>query len=515
MIALLLWTGCVVNPTTGEAIGELSVSDGDIAVSPGFLDFGSVALGTSGALTVTVQNVGVGALQLLDVSVRAGGESFTVTAPGSLAVEPGGSTTFNVTYTPSAPGAAQAELRIASTDPDEGEFILPLLGEAHGPLLTVTPDGVDLGSVAVGCDTSTAVTLRNAGDADLLVSSLALAGAPAEITLTLPTALPWTLTPGAEQVATLTYAPLENAADGGELRVSSTDPIAPERVVSVTGTGAIGESVDESFVQGHTEQIDVIVVTTELSDSAKAEAADLLDAYLTTLDASGIDFHLLVADSYGCHAGTEPYLTAADDPADRTLDLARALDAGIYSGYADQGLMRASWAIANNGAGYYASCNIGFSRAGAHLHLLGIADGPDAAAGSWMNYEDDFISFKGEDAFTAHAVAPDDPGGCDRYDAGEGWSDIVDDTSGLYFSFCAANWSGFGDELAALTPGQRTTWTLTATPVPETITVTVDGDLWLSGWSYVAGANQLLFSDVPEPESQVEITYVAEPGTCP
>ena len=518
-MTFLIWTGgCVVDPTTGASIEELSVADPDIALSAESLDFGTVSLGASNALTVTVQNVGTATLQLIDVSVRAGGDPYTVTAPGSLLVEPASSTTFTVTFVPSAPGTAPAELRIESTDPDEGVVIVPLLGEAHGSVLEVTPDPIALGSVAVGCAGTTPVTFRNRGDSDLVVSSVVLVGAPEEIALTLGASLPWTLGPGAEQTGTFTYAPLQNAADGGDLELVSTDPAQPARTVAVTGSGAIGASTTESFVQGHTEQVDVIVVTAELSDSAKDDARKMLEAYIDDLDATAIDFHLLVADTYGCHAGTEPYLTSEDDPSDRETDLERALDAGVYSGYADQGFLRAGWAIANDGAGYSLACNTGFFRSSARLYLLGITDGPDAAANDWREYEDAFVEFNGdEDLFAAHAVAPDDPSGCDRYDAGDGWADLVDDTGGLFFSYCSSNWVSYGDDLAQLTPGQRTGWDLAQEPVADTITVTVDGGVWLDGWSYSAADNRVDFGagSLPDPESEVQITYVIAPGTCP
>lgn len=516
MVLLLLWTGCVVDPTTGESIKDLSSEDPDISLSSTLLDFGTIALGETEALTVTVQNTGTGALQLVDVSVRAGGEPFTVSTPGSLALDPGSSTTFTVTFDPTTTGAVEGELRVESTDPDEGVIVLPLRGDAHGPLLVVDPDSIDLGSVAVGCSGTTTVNFANVGDADLLVDALSLEGAPSEITLEAAD-LPWVLAPGATTTATLHYAPLENAADGGDLRVHSTDALHPDLGVPVVGTGVIGDSATESFEQGRSEQLDVIVVTSALSDASKDDAKQMLQAYIDTLTQSGIDYHLLVADTYGCHAGNQDWLASTDDASAREADLERAVDAGVYEYYADQGFMRAKWSIWNNGAGYYLSCNTGFFRPEAHLYLLGITDGPDASASNWLSYENDFFEFKGsEELFTAHAVAPDDPGGCDRYDAGEGWSDMVDDTGGLFFSYCATDWKPYADPLSDLTPGQRTGWDLAQEPVPDTIEVVVDGDVWLDGWSYDARENRVVFDtgSVPEPESNVEITYVVAPGTC-
>ena len=53
---------------------------------------------------------------------------FTVTPPVATALAPGGTTTFSVTFTPTAPGASSAILQAASNDGDENPFEIHLTG---------------------------------------------------------------------------------------------------------------------------------------------------------------------------------------------------------------------------------------------------------------------------------------------------------------------------------------------------------------------------------------------------
>lgn len=88
--------------------------------------------------TFTVRNIGSTMLTLGTPMVDgANATSFSASAPGAASLPPGGSTSFSVTFSPTALGAHRAALHLTSSDAAEGSFDFFLTGTgsfAPGPL---------------------------------------------------------------------------------------------------------------------------------------------------------------------------------------------------------------------------------------------------------------------------------------------------------------------------------------------------------------------------------------------
>ncbi len=104
------------------------------------IDSGSISLGSSSSpITVTVKNTGTANLTGLALTKDGSHNAdFALGSLGATTLAPGASTTFTVTFTPSAAGARTAAVHIASNDADENPFDISLTGT-----------GVPLGSLAV------------------------------------------------------------------------------------------------------------------------------------------------------------------------------------------------------------------------------------------------------------------------------------------------------------------------------------------------------------------------------
>lgn len=92
------------------------------------IDFGSLATGASTALTFTLRSTGT--IPLLNLSLTKDGTNstdFTLSALPTV-LEDNTSTTFSVTFTPSAAGARSAFIHIASNDANESPFDISLNG---------------------------------------------------------------------------------------------------------------------------------------------------------------------------------------------------------------------------------------------------------------------------------------------------------------------------------------------------------------------------------------------------
>jgi hypothetical protein len=94
--------------------------------------FGTVKVGKSGkAKSFTIKNTGTANLTGLAVARKGThAKDFIVTAPLKTTLAPGASTTFKVTFKPTAAGARKATLQIKSNDANENPFDIPVTGQA-------------------------------------------------------------------------------------------------------------------------------------------------------------------------------------------------------------------------------------------------------------------------------------------------------------------------------------------------------------------------------------------------
>lgn len=94
-------------------------------------DFGNVATDNPASKTFTLKNVGDFPLTSIAASIDGpDAPDFSLTAPLPTSLGASGSTTFTVRFAPSTTGPKQAVLHIASNDPDESPFDIPLAGTA-------------------------------------------------------------------------------------------------------------------------------------------------------------------------------------------------------------------------------------------------------------------------------------------------------------------------------------------------------------------------------------------------
>jgi hypothetical protein len=118
---------------TGTAKPDIAVEQpagSDLTAGSGTKRFGSVVVNSgSRSKTFTIRNSGTAKLKRLQIA-QSGPHSqdFTVTGLTKSALQPGGSTTFEVTFSPQASGTRDAAIQITSNDPDESLFEIPVTG---------------------------------------------------------------------------------------------------------------------------------------------------------------------------------------------------------------------------------------------------------------------------------------------------------------------------------------------------------------------------------------------------
>jgi ELWxxDGT repeat protein len=148
---------------TTYADAEIVVEDslgGSLTDGASTVSFGTVAVGGSQNRVFTIRNSGAaGSLTGLAISKDGvAAADYSIGAPGATSLLPGESTTFTVTYAPSAGGIRTAAIHIASNDGDENPFSITLSGDNF--LDTALATAVDIPITQNGYTVPTGRSLR-------------------------------------------------------------------------------------------------------------------------------------------------------------------------------------------------------------------------------------------------------------------------------------------------------------------------------------------------------------------
>lgn len=174
---------------------------------------GAVLVGVPTTVTYTVENSGSGTLTLSGtptVSALSNVDApITVSAPGALSLASDATTTFTVTYTPTAEGAFSFEIDIVSDDFDEGIYDILVAGTSNAaPEVVLTgPAGPQSGPFTVTATFSEPVT-------GLLASDFVVGnGTAATLVMVSPTVYTIVVTPSEPGATATVTLPANTAAD--------------------------------------------------------------------------------------------------------------------------------------------------------------------------------------------------------------------------------------------------------------------------------------------------------------
>ncbi len=164
---------------TGTAAPEIKVTGRDVEIASGDAtpsvaddtDFGNAPVsGATVTHTFKIRNPGSAVLTLTGgsphVSVSgAHASDFTVTLTPESAVDPmGDSTSFQITFNPSAIGARSASVSIENNDSDENPYTFAIQGTGVGAPQLVLSKSVDKGTAAPGEELTYTIGYENIGD---------------------------------------------------------------------------------------------------------------------------------------------------------------------------------------------------------------------------------------------------------------------------------------------------------------------------------------------------------------
>lgn len=215
----------------------------DIEVQPPVINFGQVSLIAPSRRNVQILNVGFAPLNVVDVLPDVDGTgafSLVNFTAGTIGV--GEAMTVTVEFQPQAEGMVMSHLLVKSTDSDEPEVTVQLLGEGVNlpPCsFDVVPATLSFGVVERGRVSSRAFEIRNTGVSDCLVTSARLVpGSDPEFSLPDGDVLSLRIAPQSSATFRVTYAPQSARANTGNVEFSISSPTSPFNQIALQGTGA-------------------------------------------------------------------------------------------------------------------------------------------------------------------------------------------------------------------------------------------------------------------------------------
>ncbi len=281
LVRSLLVLAVMVLATAGTAHAQLAVSASPVAIPAS-----QVPTPSSRAFQVTEGATGTTDDLDFDLTSASCGGLFAVDTP-RITVTSASAPTVTVTYTPAARGLVTCHATLKDHGTATVRLSFDFTGTATGPALAA-PATVTFAAtrVTTGAINTQLVTLRNSGENDLTISTLALM-THADYSIMTQPGLPLTLAPNATTTVTLAFDPQAAGSRTDTLVVGSTAVGAPTTAIALTGQGtnAVIAVTDAAFgtVLNNTASVKTITV----SNTGAVPVGTLAVTAETLTDASG------------------------------------------------------------------------------------------------------------------------------------------------------------------------------------------------------------------------------------
>jgi hypothetical protein len=243
-ILILFTSGCigVTGAPKSFSIQPATSSGTTISVAPASINFGSIPLGSTASQSVTISNEGTSNLTITKASASAAGVTITgVSLP--LVIDAGKQSSFNVAFSPKAAGILAGQIAIMSSISSTPNTVsLHGIGMASTAVLTASASSLSFGSVVFGESSVLSVTYTNAGNSNITISKVTVAGKSYS---TSGVAAGLILAPGQSATLDATFAPLAAGSYPGSVTVvsSATDSSSTISLSGSSTAQAVSHSV--------------------------------------------------------------------------------------------------------------------------------------------------------------------------------------------------------------------------------------------------------------------------------
>jgi hypothetical protein len=209
-------------------IVPLAASQQQLVCSPASLRFGSVAIGQSETLLVTLTNTGTTSVTVSEITTN-NSEFGTSSVSLPLVLAAGASATLSMNFAPKSTGWSSGQINFSSNSSNT-TLTLGVGGAGQtSEAIIAAPAAASFGNVAVGSSSTLPVVLTNTRNWKITLNSTAVTGTGFSVT---GPELPLTLDSGQSTTFNITFAPKTAGLLGGNLYL-----YGPALSVPFTGTG--------------------------------------------------------------------------------------------------------------------------------------------------------------------------------------------------------------------------------------------------------------------------------------
>lgn len=491
-----------------------------IAVVPPNVNFGIVEPGLTASLGVLVRAVGTQPCRANNFALSAGSEITMETPPTQVMLQPGEEHRLTLTYAPTANGSHSGTLSFMSDDPSQANVAVPITASAQPTDIRATPSALDFGVVPTSCRSPNRfLTVYNTGGTSETVTNVYLDPSTSPAFTLNPIATPLPLAAGSQALLSLMYQPTQSGTDLGVLFIEHSAATAPI-AVPLEGESSNVATVTDTFQQNPTPA-DVLFVV-DNSCSMMEEQANLganLAAFLSFAQGQGVDYQIAVTTTdvdpggqQGQFVGVNRIITPLTSNVSQIFQA--NVNVGIAGATVEQGLEAAYMALtAPNIAGH----NAGFIRPHASLAVIFVSDEEDQSPRPLSFYQNFLANVKPNGNYTISAIAGTTNPECSSPDGigdyAPRYITTAQSAGGVVESICSSNWGQSLTNIGLASFGLSATFDLSSTPVPNTISVTVNGTpAPTTTWSYDQNTNTITFAQgqVPAAYANVGITYTVQ-----
>ncbi len=487
--------GCVEQETVGPGDGQPAA----LQIEPTSVDFGGLEPGQAETAEIRITNTGGSPAQLAGATVVGVGSFQVSDETLATSLLPGVTVALEVRYAPPGYEIGEAVMVLETDVPDAPQ--VDLAGYGIAPAIEIDPPTHDFDVCEVGCDEEQEVAIRNVGNAPLQLHDVVFEPTSDELLVSFLFETT-TLQEGEEETLVVYYRPRDEAPDSAYLTVTCNDPLRPEAEATFTGQAQYAPAITDVFDQTAEYQADILWV---LDNSGNMTGYDALflgqtATILDLLEDAEIDFHLAVVTTDDAHFhGTEPLMTPTTQ--DLLSAFQDAADVGDGGSSPEQGLKMALDALTPPLASP-GGPNDHFLRDEAGLQVVFHANEDDQSPNAAGYYVQQLQSLKlfPEDVVISGIIQQATPS--PQYES------AIAATGGTVLSITEDWWTGLPDLIAGMA-SLNDTFPLSASPIPDTVQVSIDGAPVWSGWILVEELDVVVFEPaaVPSPGSEIAITY--------
>jgi hypothetical protein len=530
---VLLLTGCSENGFSALDKDKI-IPEPDIHVDPTFIEFSELRTDAEEVKSFTVSNPGDAQLQVTDMTIE--GDAFTLLSPDlEFFLDPGESKDIAVAFTPTQAYDNLGLVIVFSDDKDEPEVEVILEGLGAVPELLISPDPLDFGDLQLYCTDEQGVTLSNIGQETLVIDDVTFKTSAGQFELLDSTEKPISLETGESTGVGVRFVPTTQGPHTSSIAVVSNDPRGTVSSAQ-NGEGIYESDGSDTFVVP-LETADQFVVPDRITDAHTAPfkvsdqhtvpedpPVDILfavdqscsmDSINTPLAAAFNDFIVeinnvttgwnigVVTNDDGCF--NSGVLTDTTSGYESLFN--NAVTTGGCSGGSPDCDTEALLKLTNTALSQTSSCNAGFLRSGAMLHVIVVSDEEERSNVNYATWLNNFQAYVADPSLLKVSAIADIYTACGDQSGPGGYLEAANATGGEVLDVCTSDWSQKTQDLALASLTAVNQYALTQVASTSTLEVYVDGVLTSTGWYYDSSTNSVVFTSTFNGGEVIDVDY--------